>query len=68
MNWDLMEYDELADILSDYHKDVFGYRLRMYGEDREVLISELKKLDAYMEKMKSTPEGLDSLRAQGWNV
>lgn len=66
--WDTYEYDELADVLSDYHKDVFGYRLRMYGEPRERLIEELDSLDSYMEKMKSTPEGRAQLRTEGWVV
>lgn len=66
--WDNYEYDELVDTLSDYHKDVFGYRKRMYGASREALIEELNSLDNYMEKMKSTPEGREQLRAEGWNV
>lgn len=64
--WDSYEYDELVDTLSDYHKDVFGYRLRMYGESREAVIAELDSLDAYMERMKSTPEGRAQLIAEGW--
>lgn len=66
--WDDYEYDELVDTLSDYHKDVFGYRLRMNGESREAVVQELMYLDKYMEKMKSTPEGRDQLREEGWEV
>ena len=66
--WDKYEYDELADTLSDYHKDVYGYRLRMYGEPRECLIEELNRLDKHIEDMKSTPEGRASLRADGWEI
>lgn len=66
--WDSYEYDELADTLSDYHKDVFGVRLRMYGEARETLIEELDRIDAYMERMRSTPEGRAELIEQGWEL
>lgn len=65
--WENYEYDELVDTLSDYHKDVFGYRLRMNGESREAVIQELLYLDQYMEKMKSTPEGRAQLKADGWS-
>ncbi|MFZ9646002.1 MAG: hypothetical protein ACO29M_04905 [Fluviibacter sp.] len=66
--WDSYEYDELADILSDYHKDVFGCRLRMYGEPREVIIEELDRIDRYMDNMQSTPEGRARLREDGWEI
>jgi hypothetical protein len=41
--------DELADILSDYHKDVHGFRLRMAGSPRADLVEELDRLDRYAE-------------------
>lgn len=41
--------DELADILSDYHKDVHGFRLRMAGSPRAELVEELDRLDRYSE-------------------
>jgi len=41
--------DELADILSDYHKDVHGFRLRMAGSPRAELVEELDRLDRYAE-------------------
>lgn len=66
--WDNYEYDELVDTLSDYHKDVFGYRKRMYGESREAVIEELLHIDRYMDQMKSTPEGRAQLQAEGWTV
>lgn len=64
--WDNYSYDELVDVLSDYHKDVFGYRLRMNGALREEVIGQLESLDDYMEKMKSTPEGRAQLIEEGW--
>jgi hypothetical protein len=39
----------LADILSDYHKDVHGFRLRMAGSPRAELVEELDRLDRYAE-------------------
>ena len=66
--WEDYEYDELVDILSDYHKDVFGYRMRMNGETRESVIIELQYLDRYMERMKETPEGRAQLREDGWAI
>jgi hypothetical protein len=41
--------EELADILSDYHKDVHGFRLRMAGSPRAELVEELDRLDRYAE-------------------
>ena len=64
--WDTYEYDELVSVLSDYHKDVFGFRLRMNGEPREAVIAALDSVDAYMDKMRSTPEGREQLREEGW--
>lgn len=66
--WDKYDHDELADILSDYHKDVHGYRLQMYLHSRERLIEELVSLDNYMENMKSTKEGRERLREDGWDI
>ena len=66
--WDSWQYDELVNVLSDYHKDVFGIRLRMNGEPREAIINELVKIDNYMDKMKSTPEGRAILREEGWDI
>ena len=64
--WDTYEYEELVNILSDYHKDVFGCRLRMNGEPRGAVITELDRIDAYMDRMRSTPEGRAQLAADGW--
>ena len=64
--WDTYEYEELVNVLSDYHKDVFGCRLRMNGEPREAVIAELDRIDAYMDRLQSTPEGRAQLREDGW--
>ena len=44
--WNDSKYsnDDLADILSDYHKDVHGFRLRMAGSPRDELVAELDRL------------------------
>ena len=49
--WNDPKYDNeyLAEILSDYSKDVHGFRMRMAGEPRTVLIETLDNLDAYVE-------------------
>lgn len=41
--------DDLAGILSDYHKDVYGFRLRMFIEPREALVEALESLDRFVE-------------------
>ena len=66
--WNTWEYDELVSILSDYHKDVFGYRMRMAGRPREEIIDELDAIDQYMESMKSTLKGRNKLREDGWLI
>ena len=64
--WDSYDYDELVSILSDYSKDVHGFRLRMNGEPKEAVINALVGLDNYMEMMKTTPEGRAKLTEEGW--
>ena len=65
--WDTWQYDELVEAISDYHKDVFGTRLRMNGEPKEAILRELNRIDAYMERMRSTPEGRAQLAEEGWS-
>lgn len=66
--WNEYEYDELVATLSDYHKDVHGFRMHKDGAPIEDIIYELDLLDSYMERMKSTPEGRAQLREEGWVV
>ena len=66
--WNEYEYDDLVAVLSDYSKDVHGYRLRMNGESRENIIKALDGIDAYMEEMHSTFAGREQLRAQHWII
>jgi hypothetical protein len=48
-DWFRSQYSdaELAEILSDYHKSVHGFRKRMQGSGRCTLVRELESLDAY---------------------
>lgn len=66
--WNEYDYDELVATLSDYSKDVHGYRLRMNGESKENVIKALDSLDSYMERMRSTPAGREQLRQNGWII
>lgn len=57
--------------LWDYHKDVYGYRPRhlvQCQDVREILIEEIESLDRYMEVMRSTSEGRNQLRWEGWVI
>lgn len=69
-NYDVMSTDELGNLLSDYYKDVHGFRPRQEGlySDRTRMIEMLNGLDAHMEHMKSTFAGREQLREDGWNI
>lgn len=64
MNWNNYTDDALLNTLSDYHKDVFGFRLRV--NTREEALQELKRLDEYMENLGSTEAGRQQLLEDGW--
>lgn len=67
--WNNYTTEELADICSDYSKDVNGWRDRTVNyNDRDALIAKLEGLDRYMESMKSTAEGRNQLRWDGWVI
>lgn len=67
MNFIQYETEELFSIYSDYHKDVHGIRPRG-TMTREQIIDGICSLDNYMERMKSTPEGREQLREEGWVI
>ena len=68
-NWNECTTEDLAMFLSDYSKDVNGFRDRTVDyNDREALIKKLEGLDRYMESMKSTKEGRNRLREEGWVI
>ena len=61
--------EELGNIFSDYYKDVHNFRPRHVSfQDREGLIKGLQDLDSYIEVMKSTKEGRNQLREEGWVI
>ena len=70
MDWFNSRYSDsdLAEILSDYSKSVYGYRNRQYGAGRCTLVRELEFLDAEVAFRKSTPEGRAAMRAEGWHI
>jgi hypothetical protein len=52
LDWFKSQYSDadLAEILSDYHKSVHGFRKRMHGAGRCTLVKELELLDTYSAK------------------
>jgi hypothetical protein len=69
MDWFNSRYSDsdLADILSDYSKSVFGYRNRMFGAGRCTLVRELESLDATVAAMKADPAQREAMEEQGWH-
>lgn len=69
MNYSLYTTSELASLFWDFYKDVHGIRPRWVDStDRDAIIAGLEALNRHMEWMKSTPEGLEQLREEGWAV
>ena len=75
------EFNELGSFYSDYHKDVWGVRPRHMAlcacdyPSHEALVeamSHLRRcvdgLEDYMVSMKSSFEGREELREQGWHI
>ena len=65
--------EELQGYYSDFHKDYYGFRPRGFGtpeqwNDRDWLIAQIEQIHNSMDSMKSTFEGRESLREQGWLV
>jgi hypothetical protein len=69
MDWNDYTTEQLATRFWDYHKDVHGVRPHWVDHtDRVALISGLESLDLHMATLKSTPEGRERLRNDGWYV
>lgn len=75
------EFNDLASFYSDFHKDVHGVRPRSMAlcacdyPDHASLVEAMSHLDRlvqglqdYMTAMKSTFEGRESLRSEGWYI
>jgi hypothetical protein len=68
-DYEYWELDELGSYLSDFHKEIFGFRIRgIDWSSRAVLIAEIRSLDDYMDQKRSTFWGREELRADGWHV
>jgi len=67
-----MDLDELQSYFSDFYKDFYGFRPRFATPDQwnssEWLIMHIQDIHDVMEKMKTTPEGREQLRYEGWSV
>ena len=55
-------YDQLVTTLSDYHKDIHGFRLGMNGEPLKEILRQLLLLDKHMDD----PRNRSALEAEGW--
>jgi len=55
-------YDQLVTTLSDYHKDVYGFRLGMNGKPLKEILRQLLFLDKYT----ADPRNRAELEANGW--
>lgn len=68
MDWFNSRYSDsdLAEILSDYSKSVFGYRNRQFGAGRCTLVRELDLLDTTVAQMRADPAQRATLIEQGW--
>ena len=72
-HFDDMTVDELQSYLSDFHKDYYGFRPRgIYTpnewQNREVLVNAINGIHDDLDARKKTPEGRESLRAEGWQI
>lgn len=60
---------DLAEILWDYHKALYGVRPRHIDHtDRQAVIQALEACDREMARRRSTPAGRNILRAEGWVI
>jgi len=75
------EFNDLASFYSDFHKDLYGVRPRSIAlcasayPDHASLVEAMSHLDRlvqgihdYMTAMKSTFEGRETLRSEGWHI
>ena len=71
-DFDGMSVDELQSYFSDFHKDYYGFRPRFatpeQWRDRNWLIESIDAIHDAMDELKKTPEGRESLRAEGWVI
>ena len=67
-----MTVDELQGYFSDFHKDYYGFRPRFatpeQWQNRDWLLEHINAIHDDMDARKATPEGRESLRAEGWRI
>ena len=71
-HFDGMDVEELQSYFSDFHKDYYGFRPRFATTEqwrsREWLIESINGIHDDFDARKATPEGRESLRAEGWRI
>lgn len=73
MNWDeLPKIVQLQNTWSDYHKDFYGFRPKDVSAEQwnseKFLQEQIDIIDRSFARMKSTFEGREQLRADGWLI
>jgi hypothetical protein len=69
MSYNEMSVEELGSFVSDFHKDLYGFRPRHIDfNNKEELVRAANKLDDEYESMRGSPEGRQNLRDMGWVV
>ena len=67
-----MDVEELQSYFSDFHKDYYGFRPRFATTEqwrsRDWLIENINSIHDDFDARKATPEGRESLRAEGWRI
>lgn len=67
--YDHMTTEELSVYYYEYNKDVHGFKDINYDPtNREQLIKSIESIDNYMDSMKTTVEGRNELRSNGWII
>jgi hypothetical protein len=71
-HFDGMDVEELQSYFSDFHKDYYGFRPRFatpeQWRNRDWLIEQINGIHDDFDARKETPEGRESLRAEGWII
>ena len=72
MNTQYTPLQEKCQFLWDYYKDCFGHRPRhflpAFWQNEAEVDAAIGRCDDWLQRMKSTPEGLETLREEGWVV
>lgn len=68
IDYNALGIEELGPYASDYHKDVFGYRPKVFGlyYNKALLVALIISIDEYIDNECSTEEGRQRLSNNGW--